>query len=205
MEKLLLEDYTAHHNLTTNLVSISQETNEPYFEINDIGRIINISYTKGDGMAKYDNSNKKNISIIDYDNFFTSLEPSNFQIGKKRCDLIVHTKTDKTYFLLNELKERNNVIFESDNIEGAKKQLISTLTEIFTVQTLKDFINLFTNKICCYCNSYPKSPSTVINATSAFNRLNTIAADGLQLSEPRIEAFGFSYFEYKGNQTIKLA
>jgi hypothetical protein len=204
MENLLLKDYINYHSVTTNLLSISQITKESYFEIDDINNVIIIKTSKGDGMVKYENPLQKEISIIDYDNFFSSIIPLSFQVGKKRCDLIVHTLNDQTYFLLNELKAKNNAFFESDNIEGAKKQLISTLTEIFTVQTLKNFINLFTNKICCYCNSYPKSPSIVINATSAFNRLNMIAPDGLQLSEPRIEAFGFSYFEYKGNQTIKL-
>lgn len=205
MEKLLLQDYTAHHNLKTNLSSISQETSAPYFEINDIERNIVITFSKSDGMVKYDNSSKKNISIIDYDNFFTSLEPKSFQQGKKRCDIIVHTLSDKTYFFLNELKEKNyDQIFEKTNIEAAKKQLIATLKEIHTVQTIVDYIQLFTNKICCFCNSFPKSPSNTINATNAFNRIFLIAKDGLQLSDSRIESYGFEYYEYKGNQTIKL-
>lgn len=105
------------------------------------------------------------------------------------------------------MKEKNttNPIHEISNIESAKLQILDTLIVLNTVPSISSFILNFTNKICSYCNSFPKSRISSIAATiSAFNRLSTVAPNGLQMSEPRIEAYGFVYLELKGNQTIKL-
>jgi hypothetical protein len=156
-------------------------------------------------MVKYENRHSKEVSVLDYDGFLSST--GKFQDGKKRCDVIAHTINESSYFLLNELKEKNprNPINEVSNIDGAKLQMIDTLIELNTVPSIVVFIASFSNKICCYCNSFPKSDFTIIASTiGAFNRLSTLTPNAIHLSEPRIENFGFIYMELKGNQTIKL-
>jgi hypothetical protein len=44
----------------------------------------------------------------------------------------------------------------------------------------------------------------VINAVTAFNRVNTISQNGFKISNPDIEIFGFSLYEYSGEQILTL-
>lgn len=206
MENLLKNDFISHHYLPACTVKIAQNINFSYFEIDDIARNLIVYNKPSNGMVKYENLHSKNVSILDYDGFLTST-PAVFQRGKKRCDVIVHTINESSYFLLNELKEKNPIhsIDEVRNIEGAKLQMIHTLNEINTVPSIVAFVTTFSNKICCYCNSFPKSNLAIISSTiGAFNRLSTLTPDGMHLAEPRIEDLGFIYMELKGNQTIKL-
>jgi hypothetical protein len=206
MENLLKIDFINHHFLPACGIEIAQNVSYSYFEIDDVARELIIYNEPSNGMVKYENRHSKEVSILDYDGFLTST-PVPFQRGKKRCDVIAHTKNEPSYFLLNELKEKNpvNSINEVSNIEGAKLQMIDTLIELNTVPSIGAFITNFSNKICCYCNSFPKSNLAIISSTiGAFNRLSTLTPDGIHLSEPRIENFGFIYMELKGNQTIKL-
>jgi len=206
MENLLKNDFINYHSLPSCTINIAQNLNHIYFEIDDVERNLVIHTTPSNGMVKYENPHAKEVTIIDYDRFLTNI-PGSFNQGKKRCDVIVHTTNENSYFLLNELKEKNpiNPIHEISNIESAKLQILDTLVVLNSVPNITSFIQNFTNKICSYCNSFPKSSITSIAETiRAFNRLSTLAPNGLQMSEPRIEAFGFIYIELKGNQTIKL-
>ena len=71
MEILLKNDFTAHYGLPISTISnISQQTNAPYFEIeDDAEREIIIHLTAGQGMASYKNIREYNVTIINYDNF----------------------------------------------------------------------------------------------------------------------------------------
>jgi len=200
METLLRNGFTAHYGLPISVTAnISISTTAQYFEIeDDEHKETQLHLIAGSGMAAYRNTNSYTTTIINYDKFITGL-PHAFQHGKERCDLIVHT-TNLRYFLLNELKDRkpkNKVRTKSIS------QLLSSLTLIMNVPTIATFANSHTFRHCCFFNKQSMSPPT-ITATTAFNRLGTLVTGGLRMSNPDIEAFGFDFWEYSGNQVYNL-
>jgi hypothetical protein len=200
METLLRNDFTAHYGLPISATAnISISTTAQYFEIeDDEHKETQLHQIAGSGMAAYRNTNSYTTTIINYDKFITGL-PHAFQQGKERCDLIVHT-TNLRYFLLNELKDRklkNKVRTKSIS------QLLSSLTLIMNVPTIATFASTHTFRHCCFFNKQSMSPPTII-ATTAFNRLGTLVTGGLRMSNPDIEAFGFEFWEYLGNQVYSL-
>lgn len=200
METLLRNDFTAHYGLPISATAnISISTTAQYFEIeDDEHKETQLHLIAGNGMAAYRNTNGYTTTIINYDKFLTGL-PHAFQQGKERCDLIVHT-TGLQHFLLNELKDRkpkNKVRTKSIS------QLLSSLTLIMNVPSIVAFANTHTFRHCCFFNKQSMSPPT-ITATTAFNRLGTLTTGGLRMSNPDIEAFGFEFWEYTGNQVYNL-
>lgn len=200
MDSLLKNDFTAYNALTASTVNIRTDTSLTYFEIEDVARVVQVQGVTGFGTGKYRNPAGNDVAIIDYDGFLTSL-PNAFQHGKKRCDVIVYT-LNNSHIVLNELKNRNP---HPNVLTKATSQLLSTLNEIIRVPTIHAFINNFTSKKCCYSNKQAISPSPIVSATSAFNRINTLVTNGLKLSHPQIEALGFELYEYSGNQVIDLS
>ncbi|HMT73127.1 MAG TPA: hypothetical protein PKA77_03610 [Chitinophagaceae bacterium] len=200
METLLRNDFTAHYGLpTSTTANISISTTAQYFEIeDDEHRETRLHLIAGSGMAAYRNNNSYTANIINYDKFITGL-PHAFQQGKERCDLIVHT-TNQSHFLLNELKDRKP---KPKVRTKSISQLLSSLTLIMNVPTIRAFANTHTFRHCCFFNKQSMSPAT-ITATTAFNRLGTIVTNGLQMSNPAIEALGFEFWEYSGNQVYNL-
>ncbi|OCB78416.1 hypothetical protein [Flavobacterium crassostreae] len=199
MESLLINDFINHHSLPVCTTSIAQNVSHRYFEIDDVARNLVVHMTPSNGMVKYENPYNKEVAIIDYDGFLTNT-PHVFQQGKERCDVLVHTTNESSYFILNELKNR---IPATKVLTKATSQMIATLNELNTVPTIVSFIANFTVKKCCYCNTQSTAPNP-LSATVAFNRLSTISTNGLKLSNADIENFGFELWEYSGNQTIKL-
>lgn len=204
MDSLLKNDFTSFHQLPISVLNIRQNTNLEYFELEDIDTVLTLSSIKDSGTAKYANPNNLEVTIIDYDTFLTSLSHK-FRQGKSRCDAIVYTQ-NKSYFLLNELKNRKIVdenAFE-DVLSGAISQMLKTLKLIKSVPSIDNFINSFTQKGCCYCNKQSNNPSPIIDAPKAFNRLNNLVPDGIEMEHSEINALGFQLFQYTSSQTIKL-
>jgi hypothetical protein len=204
MDSLLKNDFTSFHHLPISNLNIRQDINSAYFELEDINKILTLSTIKNSGTAKYANPNNLEIVIIDYDSFLSKLLNS-FQENKERCDAIVYSH-NKSYFFLNELKNR-----EIENNKKAKKvlkkaisQMLETLKLIKGTPTINIFINSFTEKRCCYSNKQSNNPSSTINAPNAFNRLNNLFPDGIELQHNEINNLGFQLFQYTGSQTIKL-
>ncbi|MBF4470847.1 hypothetical protein [Flavobacterium sp. HJJ] len=204
MDSLLKNDFTSFHKLPISSLNIRQDTSSSYFELEDVNTVLTISFAKDSGTAKYSNPNDLEIAIIDYDTFLTSLSHK-FKQGKSRCDAIVYTE-NKSFFLLNELKNRKIVdenAFE-EVLSGAISQMLKTLKLIKTVASIETFINSFEHKRCCYCNKQSNKPSPNIDAPNAFNRLNNLLPDGIEMEHSEINALGFQLFQYTGSQTIKL-
>lgn len=204
MDSLLKNDFTSFHQLPISVLNIRQNTNLEYFELEDIDTVLTLSSIKDSGTAKYANPNNLEVTIIDYDTFLTSLS-HRFRQGKSRCNAIVYTQ-NKSYFLLNELKNRKIVdenAFE-DVLSGAISQMLKTLKLIKSVTSIDNFINSFTRKGCCYCNKQSNNPSPIIDAPKAFNRLNNLVPDGIEMEHSEINALGFKLFQYTSSQTIKL-
>lgn len=209
MESLLRNDFTAHYGLpTSTIANISASTIAPYFELKDDNTLI--YETIGLGIAKYNNRNSVKVNVINFESFIDSLAPAFIQ-GLEKCDLIIHDG-NRQHFLLNELTNTLPRYVEPFiNMQGTQLgkrqksiyQLLSSLTVLMNVPAITDFVNTHTFRHCCFFNKHALSPST-ITATSAFNRLSSIVEDGLRMSSPAIEGFGFEFWEYSGNQVYNL-
>jgi len=200
METLLRSDFAVHFGLpVSTTANIAINTAAQYFEIeDDVNRETRLHFAVGLGMAAYRNANTLTVNIINYDKFVTGL-PHAFQQGKKRCDLIVHT-TNRQYFLLNELKDR---VPHSDVLTKASAQLLASLTLIMAVPSIAAFARSHNFLHCCFFNKQAMAPA-IITAPTAFSRLGAVATGGLRMSHPGIEALGFEFWEYSGNQAYNL-
>lgn len=155
--------------------------------------------TRGAGMAKFANKDTLKLTIINYDKFITSIQNEPFKNGRKRCDILVSCNADR-YFILGELKDRNP---KGKVRSWAKKQLLSSIQTLKNVPEINTYIGSKAIKRSCYFNKKSMSPPS-LTATTAFNRLSIVYPDGFQMSKPDIEALGFEFFEYTGEQTMNL-
>ena len=71
MENLLKNDFINHHSLPSCTITIAQNVNHIYFEIDDVDRNLVIHTTPSNGMVKYRNPLAKDVAIIDYEAFLT--------------------------------------------------------------------------------------------------------------------------------------
>lgn len=209
MELLLKNDFTTFYGLPTlNNVEISKVTEEEYFELKDD---IQLVYTvHNQGIAKYSNENAKQVTVINYELFFNSLSAPYIQ-GKEKCDLIVFDNNND-FFLLNELTDTLlKYVNPYTNTKGSQQgkrykaiaQLLSSLSFMISVPSIRVFINSYQFRYCCFFNKQPTAPA-ILNATTAFNRLGTLTNKGFKMSVPEIEQHGFEFWEYSGNQIFEL-
>ena len=165
---------------------------------------IAIHTNRGLGMGKFSNLDALNITVINYDKFITSIQDEPFKNGRKRCDILLDSDSNR-YLILGEIKDRN--IFKKNSRKnvrkGAKEQLLSSLQTIYAVPMIVTYSTQKAIKRCCYFNKQSASPATLI-VTTAFNRLSNFYPDGFKMSSPDIEAFGFDFYEYTGQQTMIL-
>lgn len=200
MRTLLPTNFVTHYGLTAPTISFVDYTTGTYFEIEDTASKDFVIHTTGTGcgMAKFSNANSETVTIANYDKFIGALSHK-FQQGKKRCDFLL---TSNSWFVLGELKDRN----QTDDVRvKARNQLISTLETIREVPEILTHINTKTTKRCIYFNKQAALPSsTIITATIAFSRLSSLSDEGFKMSNPTIENLGFEFWEYSGNQTVKL-
>lgn len=209
MEILLKNNFTSHYGLSISSASnIYRQTNISYFELQDDAFLIYQNF--GEGVAKYKNIKSFTVNVINYEAFINSL-PSTFQLNREKCDLIVYTD-EKQYFLLNELTDTlpkyvnpftNNQGLQIGKRVKAISQLLNTLTDLMSVPSINSFANSYTVKHCCFFNKQSVSPP-LINASAAFNRINTIAINGIKMVNAGIESFDFELYEYSGSQIYTL-
>lgn len=200
MEKLFLEHYTASFGLpVATTSSFVLTTDEVYFEVeDDDNRELVLHTTANAGEARFSNPDQLILHIVNYDKFLTSLSQT-FQHGKGRCDLILCSDLNDC-FILGELKDR---VPNTKVRKRAKGQLLATLSVILAVPEITILVSGKTMKRCCYFNRQPVAPQ-ILNAVAAFNSFNTVYKDGLLMSNPDIEALGFDFYEYAGEQTLQL-
>jgi hypothetical protein len=206
MEDLLMTNLVAHYSLpvptTTNWFV---QTAETYFEVEDTnaGEIV-LHTTRGLGMGKFSNLDALDITVINYDKFITSIQDEPFKRGRQRCDILLNSNNNR-YFVLGEIKDRNIINKNSRKSvrKGAKEQLLASLQTIISVPEIASYVNPKIIKRCCYFNKQSVSP-VILSVTTAFNRLPNFYPDGFKMSKPDIEALGFDFYEYTGEQTMTL-
>ncbi len=200
MEDFLRNDFTTHYALPVcTVANLTLVTDEPYFEIEDTKGEIALHTTVGQGTARFSNLANLTMTIVNYDKFVTSL-PSDFRLGKKRCDIIVTCDADR-YFVLGEIKNSHKI-----KRRGAKaqEQLLESLTALVAVPQISALIHGKAIKRCCYFNKQSSSSPAPINAVAAFNRLAGTVSSGLKMTHSGIEGLNFEYWEYLGGQTLTL-
>jgi hypothetical protein len=89
----------------------------------------------------------------------------------------------------------------------AANQLLQTLNYLLGVISINKFIQPFQSKKCCFFNKQPYTPQQtvddkLINAVSAFNRMDTTS--GVHLKRPEIESLGFEFWSFSGAQRYLL-
>lgn len=204
MEALLRNAFTVHYGYPISLLINSEQTNATYFELKDDSNLIYTS--RGGGIAKYNNANSLTVTVINYEIFIDSFPPI-FRISREKCDLIVYTNNAR-YFLLNELTDTYyEFVNPYRNLPGKRNkaisQLLNSLKDLIQVPQILSFISSFNEKRCCFFNKKPNSPLG-ITAVTAFNRVNTISQNGLKMSNPDIENYGFDLYEYSAEQSLTL-
>ncbi len=209
METLLRNDFTAHYGLPVSIGgNISATTSAIYFELKDDNNLI---YTaNGQGIAKCNNVNGRNITVINYESFLNSL-PRTFIQGKEICDLIVYDNNQQK-ILFTELTDTcPKYVVPFTNTHGpqtgkrqkAISQLLSSLSLVMKVLSISTFANNYETRCCCFFNKQSMAPPTII-ATAAFNRLGAIVNGGLHMPNADIEAFGFEFWEFSGNHVYNF-
>jgi hypothetical protein len=198
MDKLLQNQFIAFYNLyRTAAQNIKETTILQYFELLDENKTIKVTSSFGSGNARYSNPAQMEIAIILYEKFIDNL-PDLFQKGKERCDVILYTEQNK-YFLLAELK-----CTKQKQHSKAKRKAITQLTDslelLLTVKEIKAFIHQFYIKQCCFFYK-PSTAPQPIKAVDAFNRLKNLPSiGGLQISNQKIESYGFELYQYTNKQ-----
>lgn len=173
-------------------------TNEIYFEIEDQGEQLRIHVQPGDGTARIENQDALDLLIFNYEAYINGFN-ARFQQNKKRCDFVLASDRESC-FVLGELKNRNPF---PDVAEGARRQLLESLQTIDCVPEIHAFIMGKQEKRCCYFNKQSQAPPE-IEAVVAFNRINQLMPNGIEMPAPEFHLLGFRYFEYYENQTMKL-
>jgi len=206
MEDLLMINLVAHYSLPTPATTNwFVQTAETYFEVEDTnaGEIV-LHTTRGFGMGKFTNLDNLDVTVINYDKFITSIQDEQFKSGRQRCDILLNSN-DNRYFVLGEIKNRTIINKNSRKSvrKGAKEQLLASLQTILSVPEIVTYINPKIIKRCCYFNKQSASP-VILSVITAFNRLPNFYPDGFKMSKPGIEALGFDFYEYTGEQTMTL-
>ncbi len=195
----------SHYNLTApTITNWFIQTTATYFEIEDTNAEISLDVTKGSGTGKFKNQDALNIRVFNYDKFITSIPNEPFKHCRKRCDFLLDSRNHR-YLILGEIKDRR-ILDENarENVRMiAKNQLLSSLKTLLEVPEIDSHSTHKDIKRCCYFNKQSSSPAT-LTATTAFNRLPNFYTDGFQMSNPEIEAYGFDFYEYTGEQTMTL-
>lgn len=208
MEALLKNDFITHYSLG-NCTICSNSTTDNDFDLIDDSQMI---HPAGTGTAKYKNTCRKKVEVINYELFIDSLS-GRFKQGREKCDLIAYT-SDYSHFILNELTDTDpKYVVDFTSSTGVPKigkrnkaiaQLKKSLIDISDVPSILHFLNKYRKKRCCFFNKKINSPHGIV-ATTAFNRLSTLSANGYQISNPIIDSYGFELWEFSGNQVCELS
>jgi len=181
-----------------------------YFELYDLNKEVQIYRHRNNGSSKISNPHEYEIMVFDYDKFFTSIYKAT---NGKRCDVVMHTTENQEYFILNELKDRENSKSKSrrEIREGAQNQLEASLGKILEVPALANFVAQFRKKICISSNAKPLStietPAIISGVLDAFNTGRNLPlgkGKKLQMENTVINGLGFEYWDIFGDEVYEL-
>lgn len=194
MKNLFQNELPKSLNLSRNISVRSETTTQKEFDLED-KRQNNINIlSKGQGDASYQNSLKKELYILDFENLrnqFNSCAILDNENITKRCDYFIADIQDESICIFNELTIiKEEYLTEKEN--KAKEQLLHSLKCVEKCPDLWCKLNSFSTKICLF--SY-KIFNNNISVQNSFNKPLEIESDesGIQYPNEEIEELGFEY------------
>lgn len=212
MKSLLENEFVAHYNSQkdkpVNITIVLKNTKQESFGLKDDDVML---YTKDEGIAKYENPDKTNIHILNYERYLKALPPRvKNALETSVCDLIVY---NEYYFLFNELTDTKPEYVQSftnksgehpGKLHKAQSQLAESLRHLLAVSAIKQYIQKHPVKRCCFFNKQPNAPKK-IEAVRAFNRQNELARHGFKMTNEAIESLGFEFWTFAGEQFFRFS
>lgn len=172
----------------TTLILKTEVTSDMYFDIMD--KLATICQPIGKGSATYNNTQSKEITFIDYEDFINQL-PLELQKGIKRCDFIAYDTNSLSFFILNELSQSST---SKGKMNDARQQLHNTAFNLCEAIDVKRFIDTFEVKKCVFSNKN-RLISTPNNIADAFSKIQDYLPDPIKLNYHPITKLGFELIE----------
>jgi hypothetical protein len=201
MDELLIHVFVEYYALPKDesiLNGLVLATDYPQFGLSDTpneGLMLHLEDLNSSS-AKFSNLRSRYVKIYNYEKFIDR-QPHVFQRNRSRVDFLLIDTTLRN-FILGELKTGSP---DNKTRKKAKEQLLNSLSDLAAID--QDLLHRFQLKRCCYFNKQVLAP-VGINAIDAFNRLPNIISEGFRKDWPAIQKYGFEYWEYQGNQMLKL-
>ena len=211
IDNLLQQTLPQALNLQRNVRIRKEITQTTFFDLTDDERETKIVLEKGLGKATYTNLQRKELYIIDFEDYKKQLNNcAVLQQNKltRQCDYLIFDTT-QTVCILNEItsgssfqnlqkeiKKGNEVEFSGGKFEKVQQQLLHSLRTLYLSDEISKLLLSFEEKICL-C-SYKIHTSKMPPAQVAFNRAlmieNNISNEkGIQYAHKEIESLGFQY------------
>lgn len=207
MDKLFQNELPKSLNLSRKNISVRSEiTTQKEFDLED-KRQNNINIlSKGQGDASYQNSLKKELYILDFENLrnqFNSCAILDNENITKRCDYFITDRESICVF--NEIttgksiesfkkkikNKKGKIEFREGKFEKVQYQLLHSIKVVQKCSIIWDKISSFSTKIGLF--SY-KLENSIIDEQKAFNRaLEFENNEGTIYSNSEIEKLGFEY------------
>ena len=125
-----------------------------------------------------------------YDDGIGHIQKSMFCQHMRMADFLVYSQDENKYFIVHELCKGR----ASNKRNRARIQLSSTINMLYKSVDVKNFINLFENKIC-YLTANEEKVSSPNNIADGFMLPYDIVPDPVQFTFGQIGTFGFKAYE----------
>lgn len=215
------QDFIAFYGISTKGVSaICTRTVLPKFDLSDeqdsFGKLISF----GSGDVSFED-NDGEVQVLWYNNFINQCtKPRCFQEGRLRCDVVMAASmprgdeivlleitTEKEVFNLDKPITKGRG-FPGGKNEKSRKQLYESLVTILSVESIRDYANTCSNRVCLMGYNILDAQMVISGVTVRFpNRRfmkveESASPHGTVYSCPEIESFGFKYMRISHTQTF---
>lgn len=155
------------------------------------------------GTAHYVNGNENDtykLKIICYDDFIHQFtyddgnghtHVNRLKDGVKVSDFLIYDESKSNYFIIQELSDENS----RNKINTAKKQLSSTLNQLYKSDIIGKFIDSFTNKVCFISAKDSRRIVPSDGMADGFNEIYKILPDPIKFNWGQIGTYKFTAFE----------
>lgn len=166
----------------------SDVIDDSHFDIQDLKPTI--KQRLGSGSATYENTSRKIIAFIDYENFLNHFPVNNVK-GFKKPDFIAYDMGNQTFFLINELSQSSN---SANKLNDARQQMHNAIFNFYKVNEIRNFIGKHQVKLCVFSNK-SKIIKTPDDIAEAFNLIQNYLGDPICHKYQPITKLGFEFIE----------
>ena len=212
MRDLFINDFVSHYRITTrDIVADEYEVQDDPFEMADSAASPIVD--EGNGLLKMHNVDG-GMNVFAYERFINSCKkPLSFQNGRKRCDLVLTSRTNAELACLVEftstigntsnltkpiLNEDGSTQYAGGKMEKAEVQLTESLKTMLAVPTIAGDMNARIHRVCMAAYRIFPILDPAVRMRYPDSRYKQIEAretgeDGAIISMPSIESLGFEY------------